>query len=204
MNELIGGIMLGVIIFVSFILLSVVIAVGIYNSMVTLRNRYKNAFSQIDVQLKRRYDLIPNLVETAKAYLTHERQTLEAVIQGRNQAFSANQKAAGNPADGTAMNELIKAEGVLGQSLSRLMAVVENYPDLKGDKTMNQLMEELSSTENRIGFARQAYNDSATDYNNAIETFPNSVLAGTFQFKEAVLFHIENMEERKAPQVKFA
>jgi LemA protein len=177
--------------------------IGIYNRLVGLRNRYKNAFSQIDVQLKRRYDLIPNLVETAKGYLTHERETLEAVIAARNQAFDASKKAAQNPGDTETMRSLQNAEGGLGGALSRLMAVVESYPNLKADQNMLQLSEELTSTENKISFARQAYNDSVMTYNTTRETFPNNLIAGTFNFQTAELFQVNNDAEREAPKVSF-
>jgi len=177
--------------------------VGIYNRLVKLQNRYENAFAQIDVQLKRRYDLIPNLVETAKGYLKHERETLEAVIQARNQAVSASQKAAQKPGDPSAMQELSGAEGLLTGALGRLFALAEAYPDLKANQTMSQLMEELTSTENRIAFARQAFNDAVTTYNNSREVFPAVMLAGTFGFNEAELFEIEVPEQREAPQVSF-
>lgn len=176
---------------------------GIYNSLVALRNRFKNAFAQIDVQLKRRYDLIPNLVETAKAYMKHESSTLEAVIKARNIAAAAAQSAAANPADGNAMKGLITAEAGLGGALSRLMMVSEQYPDLKANQNMKQLTEELTSTENKISFARQAYNDSVMTYNTTRETFPNVVFAGMFSFLPAELFKIEDPTERNAPQVKF-
>ena len=179
-------------------------AVGIYNALVTLRNRFKNAFAQIDVQLKRRYDLIPNLVETAKGYLKHERETLEAVIKARNIAAAAAQTAAANPASGNAMKSLISAEIGLGSALSRLMVVAEQYPDLKANQNMMQLTEELTSTENKIAFARQAYNDSVMGYNNAREVFPNVIFAGMFGFQEAELFKIEDPTERTAPKVSFA
>jgi LemA protein len=177
--------------------------VGIYNGLVTLRNRFKNAFAQIDVQLKRRYDLIPNLVETAKAYLKHERETLEAVIKARNTAFAASQAAAANPADGAAMKSLLTAESGLTGALSRLMVVSEAYPDLKANQNMAQLTEELTSTENKIAFARQAYNDAVTVYNTKRETFPTVVLAGMFNFTAAELFQVEAAAERQAPRVSF-
>jgi LemA protein len=177
--------------------------VGIYNGLVTLRNRFKNAFAQIDVQLKRRYDLIPNLVETAKAYLKHERETLEAVIRARNTAFAASQTAAANPADGAAMKNLLTAETGLSGALSRLMVVSEAYPDLKANQNMGQLTEELTSTENKIAFARQAFNDAVTIYNTKRETFPTVVLAGMFNFTAAELFQVEAAVERQAPKVSF-
>jgi LemA protein len=178
--------------------------VGIYNTLVTLRNRFKNAFAQIDVQLKRRYDLIPNLVETAKGYLKHERETLEAVIKARNIAAAAAQAVANNPADGNAMKNLVSAEAGLGGALSRLMVVSEQYPDLKANQNMMQLTEELTSTENKIAFARQAYNDSVMTYNNSREVFPNVIFAGMFGFQPAELFKIEDATERTAPKVSFA
>lgn len=177
--------------------------IGIYNVLVSLRNRFKNAFSQIDVQLKRRYDLIPNLVEVAKGYLKHERETLEAVIKARNIAHAAAQSAAANPADAGAVRNLLSAETGLTGALSRLMVVSEQYPDLKANKNMMQLTEEMTSTENKISFARQAYNDSVMAYNTTRETFPNVIFAGMFGFTEAQLFQLENAGERAAPQVKF-
>ncbi len=177
--------------------------VGIYNTLVGLRNRFKNAFAQIDVQLKRRYDLIPNLVETAKGYLKHERETLEAVIKARNIAASAAQAAAANPADANAMKNLGTAETGLAGALSRLMVVSEAYPDLKANQNMMQLTEELTSTENKIAFARQAYNDSVMTYNTTRETFPNVIFAGMFGFLPAELFKIDDPTERNAPKVQF-
>ena len=176
---------------------------GIYNSLVGLRNRFKNAFAQIDVQLKRRYDLIPNLVEVAKGYLKHERETLEAVIKARNIAAAAAQTAAANPADGNAMKGLLTAETGLAGALSRLMVVSEQYPDLKANQNMMQLTEELTSTENKIAFARQAYNDSVMIYNTTRETFPNVIFAGMFGFLPAELFKVEDPSERNAPKVQF-
>ena len=178
-------------------------AVGAYNGLVTLRNRFKNAFAQIDVQLKRRYDLIPNLVETAKGYMKHERETLEAVIAARNTAYAASKAAAANPADATAMKSLLSAESGLGGALSRLMVVSEQYPDLKANQNMMQLTEELTSTENKISFARQAYNDAVTLFNTTRERFPTNLIAGMFNFAEAQLFQVDNAAERNAPQVKF-
>jgi len=177
---------------------------GIYNALVTLRNRFKNAFAQIDVQLKRRYDLIPNLVEIAKGYLKHESSTLEAVIKARNIAASAAQTAAANPADANAMRNLAGAESGLAGAMSRLMVVTEAYPELKANQNMMQLTEELTSTENKISFARQAYNDSVMVYNTTRETFPNVIFAGMFGFLPAELFKIEDPTERNAPQVKFS
>lgn len=177
--------------------------VGIYNSLVVLRNRFKNAFSQIEVQLKRRYDLIPNLVETAKGYLKHERETLEAVIKARNVALAASQTVAANPADAGSMKGLVAAETGLAGALSRLMVVAEQYPELKANQNMLQLTEELTSTENKIAFARQAYNDSVLTYNTAREVFPAVLLAGTLGFQPAELFRIEDTAERAAPKVSF-
>ncbi|PTX94125.1 hypothetical protein DB345_16630 [Spartobacteria bacterium LR76] len=179
-------------------------AIGIYNSLVALRNRYKNAFAQIDVQLKRRYDLIPNLVETAKGYLKHERETLEAVIAARNSATTAGSKAAANPGDPQSMKELAGAESGLTGALGRLFAVAEAYPDLKANQNMMQLTEELTSTENKISFARQAYNDSVMAYNTKREVFPSSIVAGMFNFAPAELFQIENPAEKEAPKVSFS
>jgi LemA protein len=176
---------------------------GIYNSLVSLRNRFKNAFAQIDVQLKRRYDLIPNLVEVAKGYLKHERETLENVIKARNVAYTASQSAAANPADANAVKSLVSAEAGLAGAMSRLMVVAEQYPDLKANQNMMQLTEELTSTENKVAFARQAYNDSVMSYNTARETFPNVVFAGMFGFLPAELFKIEDPTERNAPKVQF-
>lgn len=176
---------------------------GAYNRLVALRNRFKNAYAQIDVQLKRRYDLIPNLVETAKGYFKHERGTLEAVIAARNAASAANVAAAQNPGDAVAMKGLSGAETALTSTLGRLFAVAEAYPDLKANTTMMALMEELTSTENKVAFARQAYNDSVMAYNTSRETFPNVVLAGMFGFLPAELFHIEDPAEKAAPKVSF-
>lgn len=176
---------------------------GVYNGLVKLRNRFKNAFAQIDVQLKRRYDLIPNIVETAKGYMTHERETLDAVISARNQAVKINVDAAANPANAQAMQSLMGAEGALTGAMSRLMMVMEAYPDLKADTQMTAVMEELTSTENKIAFARQAYNDAVTVYNTNREVFPSNLIAGTFNFTEAQLFEISNTAEREAVKVKF-
>jgi len=198
--------MIALIILVGLLAVVVIVALmatGIYNSLVSLRNRFKNAYAQIDVQLKRRYDLIPNLVETAKGYIKHEHSTLEDVIKARNIALAASQTAAANPADANAMKGLVSAEGGLTGALSRLMVVSEQYPDLKANQNMMQLTEELTSTENKIAFARQAYNDSVMQYNTSRETFPNVVLAGMFGFLPAELFHVEDPAERSAPKVSF-
>lgn len=181
----------------------VVYVIKIYNSLVTLRNRFKNSFSQIDVQLQRRYDLIPNLVETAKAYMGHEKGTLEAVIAARNQAISARAPAAANPSDASAIQALNNAEGALGGALTKFFALSENYPDLKANTTMNQLMEELSSTENKVSFSRQAYNDAVTQYNTAIEVFPNSLIARNFAFQHAELLVVTDPAAKQAPKVSF-
>lgn len=175
-----------------------------YNKLVTLRNRFKNAYAQIDVQLKRRYDLIPNLVETAKGYIKHERETLEAVTQARNIAYAASQAAAANPGDASAMKNLVSAESGLAGTLSRLMMVSESYPDLKANQNMMQLSEELTSTENKISFARQAYNDSVMAYNTDREVFPSNLIAGMFNFGPAELFVIDKPEQKDAPKVSFS
>lgn len=178
-------------------------AVGMYNGLVQARNRFKNAFAQIDVQLKRRYDLIPNLVETAKGYMKHERETLEAVIAARNQAASAAKTAAATPTDGSAMRALAGAEGALRGMLDRLMVVVERYPDLKANQNMMQLQEEIASTENRIAFARQAYNDEVMAYNIKREVFPGSLIATSFNFAAAQSLELESAAERQVPKVSF-
>ncbi len=182
---------------------AVLYAIAAYNRLVTLRNRFKNAFAQIDVQLKRRYDLIPNLVETAKGYLKHERETLEAVIAARNQAAGAAKQASAAPGNPQAMALLSGAEGALTGALGRLFALAEAYPDLKANQTMMQLSEELTSTENRVAFARQAFNDAVMVYNTAREVFPTVLIAGAFQFSAASLLEIET-EERTAPRVAFS
>jgi len=179
-------------------------AVTIYNGLVALRNRFKNAFAQIDVQLKRRYDLIPNLVETAKGYLKHERETLEAVIKARNQAVQAASAASANPGNPAAMQALAQAEGSLGGVLGRLFALSEAYPDLKANQNMMAIQEELTSTENKIAFARQAFNDEVMAYNTKRESFPDTIFAGMFGFAAAELLQAtESAEERKAPKVSF-
>jgi len=192
-----GWIVLGVLVLV------IVYAIAIYNRLVTLRNRIKNAFAQIDVQLTRRHDLIPNLVETVKGYIKHERETLEAVISARNSAVAGLKAVAADPANAAAMRQLAGAEGALSQALGRLFALAEAYPDLKANQNMMQLSEELTSTENRVAFARQAYNDSVLDYNNARETFPNSVIAGNFRFLPATMLEIEDTAKRAVPKVSF-
>ena len=177
--------------------------VSIYNRLVSGRNGYKNAFAQIDVQLTRRHDLIPNLVETAKGYIKHERETLEAVIAARNSAVSGLKRAAANPGDPASVQQLAGAEAQLNGALGRLFAVAEAYPDLKANQNMMQLSEELTSTENKVAFARQAFNDAVMNYNNQREMFPNSVVAGMFMFTPAQLLEIESPEKRAVPQVKF-
>lgn len=176
---------------------------GIYNGLVTLRNRFKNAFAQIDVQLKRRYDLIPNLVETAKGYLSHERETLEAVISARNGAASAGQAAAADPSDPNAIKQLMGAETALTGAMGKFFALSEAYPDLKANQNMMQLTEELTSTENKISFARQAYNDSVMTYNTKREVFPAVLFSGALGFREAQLFEITEERERDAVKVSF-
>lgn len=179
------------------------IAIGGYNSLVTLRNRYQNAYAQIDVQLRRRYDLIPNLVETVKGYMKHERETLEAVIQARNMAVSASSQAAQAPGDPQAMRQLGQAEAALTGVLGRFFALSEAYPDLKANQNMAQLMEELRSTENKISFARQAFNDAVTLYNTKREVFPSNIIAGMFNFRTAELLEESSPEVREAPRVSF-
>ncbi|MDR3415657.1 MAG: LemA family protein [Nevskia sp.] len=194
--------MIGLIV-LAVLVVAVIFLVTIYNGLVSSRNVYKNAFAQIDVQLTRRYDLIPNLVETAKGYLKHERETLEAVMAARSGAVSGLQAAKAAPGDPKAMMQLSSAEGVLTQSLGRLMAVAEAYPDLKANQNMMQLSEELTSTENRIAFARQAYNDAVMSYNTRREVFPNNFVANTFNFAAAQMLEIEKPEMRAAPKVSF-
>lgn len=196
---------MGAWIFFGILCLLLVWAVSIFNGLVRLRNRFKNAFSQIDIQLKRRYDLIPNLVETVKGYMAHERGTLEAVIAARNSAQSATQKAATDPADGTAMQQMMAAEAAFKGSLTHLLALAEAYPDLKASANMQQLVEELTSTENKIAFARQAYNDAVTDYNTAREVFPNNFVVGFGSFPVATLLEAtESADERKPVKVSFS
>jgi LemA protein len=200
--------MIALLIFLGVLVVIILIAggfiAGIYNKLVTMRNRYKNAYAQIDVQLKRRYDLIPNLVETAKGYMAHERGTLEADTAARNIAYAASKAAAANPGDSSAVKGLATAEAGLGGALSRLMMVSEQYPDLKANQNMMQLTEELTSTENKISFARQAYNDSVMTYNTDREVFPSNLIAGMFNFTAAELFVVEKPEEKVAPKVSFS
>ena len=199
-----GASLVFLIVLAAIAVLALVFVVGQYNALVVLRNRFKNAFSQIDVQLKRRYDLIPNLVETAKGYMQHEAKTLEAVTQARNLAQSAGGRAAVNPGDPSAMRELAGAEAGLTGALGRLLAVAEAYPDLKANQNMMQLTEELTSTENKVAFARQAYNDSVMAYNTKREVFPTNIIAGIFNFAAAELFQVDNAAERQAPKVSFS
>lgn len=194
---------IALIVVLAIVVVLVLIVVGIYNKLVRLRNRFKNAFAQIDVQLKRRYDLVPNLVETAKAYMKHERETLEAVIEARNQASAASEGAAANPGDANAMRNLLGAESALAGAMGKLLVTVERYPDLKANQNMSQLMEELTSTENKIAFSRQAYNDAVMVYNTTTETFPNVLVAGPMGFKAAVLFEVKSEAEREAVKVSF-
>ncbi len=183
--------------------LLVLYVIASYNALIRGRNLYRNSFAQIDVQLKRRHDLIPNLVETAKAYMSHERETLEAVISARNMAESARTAAAANPGDPAKMQALAQAEGGLGGVIGRLFAVAEAYPDLKANQTMMQLSEELTSTENKVAFARQAYNDAVMSFNNSRDVFPTNIIAGMFNFPSAESFEITNMAEREAVKVQF-
>jgi LemA protein len=188
--------------FIGIVVAAVLWPIAIYNRLIALRNRFKNAFAQIDVQLKRRYDLVPNLVETAKGYIKHERETLEAVIAARASAQSANQRAAADPADAEAMKRLAAAEAGLSGALGRLFALSEAYPDLKANQTMMQLSEELTSTENKIAFARQAYNDAVMSYNTAVQSFPDNFVAGFGGFKDATLLEAtESPDERKPVKV---
>lgn len=195
---------MGTLVFFGVIVAVVIYIIAIYNRLIALKNRFKNGFAQIDVQLQRRHDLIPNLVETAKAYMSHEKDTLTQVIEARNQAVSAKKAAAKHPDDGGAVSSLGKAESLLSGSLANFFALSENYPDLKANDTMAQLMEELSSTENRIGFARQAFNDAVMNYNTYREQFPQNFIGGLFgSFKEAQLLKIETEDARQAVKVTF-
>ena len=195
------GRMILILIALAFVL--AVVLIHLYNKLVVLRNAFKTAFAQIDVELKRRYDLIPNLVNTAKGYLKQERETLEAVIAARNQAYDANRKAAANPADAGSMQALMQAEGHMTGLLGRLMAIAEAYPDLKANQNMLQLSAELTSTENKLSVARQAYNSTVMQYNNSRETFPSVLFSGMLGFQAAPLFQVESGEERNAPKVSF-
>lgn len=198
------GVVIGIVVAVVVVLLVLLVVSG-YNKLVRYRNGYKNAFSQIDVQLQRRFDLIPNLVETAKAYMAHERQTLEEVTQARGAAIAGLSAAQAKPGDPAAMQQLAQTQGALAGALGRFTAIAESYPDLKASANMQQLSEELTSTENKVAFSRQAYNDSVLKYNNQRETFPTSVLAGMFHFTPAALWEIapDHPETREAPKVQF-
>ncbi len=198
-----GPILTALLVVAGLAVVLVLLAISVYNGLVGLRNRYKNAFAQIDVQLKRRYDLIPNLVEVAKGYMKHEQETLQGVIEARNRAFSAGQRAAANPGDPGAISQLGQAESQLNGALSRLLMVAEAYPDLKANTNMIALQEELTSTENKVAYARQGYNDSVTQYNTAREKFPAVLLAAPLGFSAAQLLEIESPKERETPQVKF-
>ena len=198
-----GPILTALLVVAGLAVVLVLLAISVYNGLVGLRNRYKNAFAQIDVQLKRRYDLIPNLVEVAKGYMKHEQETLQGVIEARNRAFSAGQRAAANPGDPGAISQLGQAESQLNGALSRLLMVAEAYPDLKANTNMIALQEELTSTENKVAYARQGYNDSVTQYNTAREKFPAVLLAAPLGFSPAQLLEIESPKERETPQVKF-
>jgi len=191
------------VIFLAIIVALILYAIGIYNSLVNLRNRVKNAFAQIDVQLTRRYDLIPNLVEAVKGYMKHERETLDAVISARNAAVSNLETAKADPSNADAIKKLGAAEGLLGGALGRLFALSEAYPDLKANQNMMQLQEELASTENKVAFSRQAFNDAVLSYNNKAENFPNSIIAGTFRFELASFLEIQSEEKREVPDVAF-
>jgi len=199
--------LIGVLVVLGILILIVVViagmGVGIYNRLVTLRNEFKNQFAQIDVQLKRRHDLIPNLVETAKGYMAHERGTLDEVVAARNGAVAARQQATADTTDAAAVAKVVAAEGVLTQSLGRLFAVAEAYPDLKANQTMLQLQNELTDTENRVSVSREAYNESVRNYNTQREIFPNSLIAGIFNFAPATLFEITDPGEREVPKVSF-
>jgi LemA protein len=192
---------MGIAAIIGVAVLAALFVIGQYNGLVKLRNRFRNAFAQIDVQLKRRHDLIPNLVETAKAYLSHERETLEAVIQARNTAESARKGVSPDNPEG--MQQLMQAEGGLGSAMGRLFALSEAYPDLRSNENMKQLSEELTSTENKVAFARQGYNDAVMVYNNKREAFPSNIIAGMFSFNAAVLFEVSDESEREAVVVKF-
>lgn len=191
-------------IFLAVIVALVLYVIGIYNNLVNQRNRVKNGFAQIDVQLTRRYDLIPNLVEAVKGYMSHERETLEAVITARNAASSSLDAAKLDPSNAEAMVQLGASEGLLGNALGRLFALSEAYPDLKANQNMMQLQEELASTENKVAFSRQAFNDSVLSYNNAAENFPNNIIAGMFSFELASFLEIESEEKREVPAVSFS
>lgn len=194
-------IVLGSIIF--FFIILVVLVIGIYNRIIRLRNQFKNAYSQIDVQLQRRYELIPNLVETAKAFMDHEKETMIGIIEARNQAHKISVNLANDPGNAAMMQQLMAAEGQLSAGLGKLFALAENYPELKADETMKRLMEELTHTENKVSFARQAFNDAVMVFNNSIQEFPNNILAGIFNFSEAKPLEVDKPEMREAVKVSF-
>jgi LemA protein len=194
---------MGTIILLVIVVAVVLYVIAMYNNLVSLRNRVRNAFSQIDVQLTRRYDLIPNLIESVKGYMSHERGTLEAVVQARNVAAAGLKRAAADPSDPEAIKALAAAETTLGGTLGRLFALAEAYPDLKASRNMQQFQEELTSTENKVAFARQAFNDSVLGYNNACQSFPSNILANNFGFRLAEFLEIEQPEKREAPKVSF-
>jgi LemA protein len=198
-----SGVAIVAIVIGAVVLLIVVMVIGIFNALVALRNRVKNGWAQIDVQLKRRYDLIPNLIETAKGYMKHEAGTLEAVTNARNQAMAAAKAVASNPTDGGAVKSLGGAEGALRGALGNLTVAMEAYPDLKASANMMQVQEELTTTENKVAFSRQAYNDSVMVYNTKRESFPSNIIAGMFNFSQASMFEIEDAAVREAPKVKF-
>jgi len=198
-----SGFLVGILAVGVVFILFLMYVVGLYNNLIALRNRFQNAFAQIDVQLKRRYDLIPNLVETAKGYMAHEKETLDAVIRARNTAMAAGQQAAANPADPKAMQNLSTAEVALSGSLNRFIGLAEAYPDLKANQNMLALQEELTSTENKISFARQSFNDAVMHFNTAIETFPGNLVAGFGNFVKASLLEITEPSEREPVKVQF-
>lgn len=195
--------MIGFLVVIGIVALLIIWAISLYNTLVALKNRFKNAFSQIDVQLQRRHDLIPNLVETAKAYMTHEKEALTAVIAARNEATASAKLAAANPDNAQAIQKAAANESILNSSVTRFLALAEQYPDLKANQTMGQLMEELSSTENKVAFARQAFNDAVMEYNTAREQFPNSLIAGFGSFPPAQLFEVDSAEIKSVPKVSF-
>lgn len=193
-----------IVVLIGLVLVVAIFVIGIYNGLVTLRNRVKNSYAQIDVQLKRRYDLIPNLVETAKGYMAHEKETLEAVINARNQATAAASAASSDPTNAKAIQDLAGADGALTGALGRLMVVMEAYPDLKANENMMQVQEELTSTENRVAFSRQSYNDSVMGYNNKREAFPSNIISGMFGFKFAQSWELDDEAAREVPKVSFS
>ena len=198
-----GAVALLAIVALGFVAIIFMWGMGIYNALIQLRNAVKNAFSQIDVQLQRRYDLIPNLIEVCKGYMKHESGTLEAVVAARSAAYSARSKVAGDPSDPAAMKALLSAEGALTSGLGRLMAIAESYPDLKANQNMMQLTEELTSTENKVSFSRQGYNDTVLQYNNKCEMFPSSIIANMFGHRPATMFEVTDPNARTAPKVSF-